>query len=113
MQTFSSLPAHAPPPPAPPAPAVPQPAAESSLDILRRNLLDESRVKGIWTAGEQVAFDPLVKLALRHIDVLNEGGIKSLPWPAELFGRAYITQEPSTAIIGDYRRTHSEPACAP
>ena len=66
-------------------------AAENVFDTLRRNLLDDSMVKGVWTAGEQVAFDNLVKMAVNHVDVLKARGFDKLPWRVELFGIAYTT----------------------
>jgi hypothetical protein len=73
-----------------PPPAPPEAAKEDSLDVLRRNVLDESQVKGVWTAGELVAFEPLVTLAVRHIDSLKEQGFKKLSWDVEMFGRAHV-----------------------
>ena len=66
--------------------------ARSRLDILRDNLLDETPVIGAWSAGDRVAFDPLVKLALKHIENLKDMRLNKLPWPAEMFGRAYVTK---------------------
>src|ERR1700704_4688339 len=71
---------------------------ESDLHVLRRNVLDERSVMGMgswtqpWTAGERVAFDPLVTMAIQHIDALLGAGHWRLPWPVGLFGRAYITK---------------------
>src|SRR5262249_23112600 len=63
------------------------------LDILRRNVLDETPVLGVWTLGERVDFDPLVTMAVRHIDSLKDQGFKKLPWQMELFGRAHFTMD--------------------
>jgi hypothetical protein len=72
---------------------------EDSLDILRRNVLDETPVRGVWTAGELVAFDPLITLAVRHIDSLKDQGFKTLvdpiyPYYIEMFGRAHFSDYP-------------------
>lgn len=84
-----------------PAASKNQTAAETPLDILRRNVLDDSLGKSRWTAGERIAFDPLVKLAVQHIDVLKAKGYQKLPWAVEMFGRAYITREDPMAQITD------------
>lgn len=69
----------------------PEPPAENPLDILRRNVLDETSSRG-YTAGERVAFDPLVTLVVRHIDSLKDQGFDKLPWRVEMFGRAHVTK---------------------
>jgi hypothetical protein len=84
-----------------PAPATKGPAKEDPLDILRRNVLDEKPVRGVWTAGELVAFDPLVTQAVRHIDSLKEQGYKKLPWDVELFGRAHVIGYPVMQLDKD------------
>ncbi len=72
------------------APSAPQAAVETPLDILRRNVLDETKAK-TFTAGEREAFAPLVTMAVRHIESLKDQGFNKLPWQVELFGRAYVT----------------------
>jgi hypothetical protein len=84
-----------------PAPAPKGPVKEDTLDILRRNVLDETPVRGVWTAGERVAFDPLITLAVRHIDSLKEQGFKKFPWDAELFGRAHVIGFPIMQLDKD------------
>jgi len=69
-------------------PAVP---VETPLDKLRRNVLDDSQAYG-FTAGQMVAFDPLVKMAVKHIDDLKNQRFTQLPWPVEMYGRAHLTK---------------------
>ncbi len=88
-----------------PPPDVPELPPESVLDILRRNVLDESRWQGRHTAGERVAFDPLVTMAVRHIDSLKSQGFDNLGRPVELFGRAHVFKEYVTAYIDPSDRT--------
>ena len=74
---------------------------DTYLDYQRRKLLDEKRAK-LFSPAEQKAFQPLVDMALEHVDRLkNELGMKALPWPVELFGRAYITKNKRVAIEKD------------
>jgi hypothetical protein len=61
----------------------------SRLDMLRDDLLDESQYAE-WPPAERVAIAALVKMAIQHVDNLKEAGYNKLPWPAELFGRAYV-----------------------
>src|SRR5262245_47873117 len=90
-----------------PAPAPQKPPEEDPLDILRRNVLDETQVAGVWTAGERVAFDPLVTLAVRNIDSLKEQGFKKLPWEVEMFGRAHVVGYPIVQLDRDGTLTYS------
>ena len=69
----------------------PDPAAEGPLDILRRCVLDESWSKKNISVGDRIDFEPLVTMAVRHIDSLKQLGLTKLPWRAEMFGRAYVT----------------------
>jgi hypothetical protein len=62
------------------------------LTELHACLLDDGVVRGKWTAGDQVEVDKLVNMAIDHIDHLMGMDLNDLPWPAELFGRAYITR---------------------
>lgn len=67
-------------------------AAETSLDILRRNVLNaDATLKGLWTAGDRVQMDALIAMAVQHIDELKRINLNKLPSWAELFGRAYVT----------------------
>jgi hypothetical protein len=68
-------------------------AALNTLDVLRGNLLDDTPIRGKWTAGERVAMDQLIKMAVSHVDYLHSLGLSKLPWPVEMFGRAYIRPE--------------------
>ncbi len=72
---------------APPKPVV----EETPLDKLRRNVLDQSQSRG-FTAGQAVAFDALVKMAVKHIDDTKGRGYTKLPWPVEMFGSAHVTK---------------------
>lgn len=74
----------------PAAPAPQEAVPQDRLEVLRRNLLDETQVRGVWTAGERVAFEPLVTLAVRHIEALKSRGARNLPWQVEMFGRAHV-----------------------
>ncbi|MEO5859980.1 MAG: LysM peptidoglycan-binding domain-containing protein [Pyrinomonadaceae bacterium] len=71
-----------------PSAAVP----ESGLDILRRNLLDEStaiKKVPLW-ALHKSSFMPLTQMALKHIDNLAETKHTKLPFRVILFGRAFV-----------------------
>jgi len=59
------------------------------LDVMRRNVLNESHVNGKWTSGERVEFDPLVGMVVKHIDSLKSQGFDNIPY-AELWGRAHV-----------------------
>lgn len=59
------------------------------LDVMRRNVLNESHVDGKWTSGERVEFDPLVAMVVKHIDSLKSQGFDNIPY-AELWGRAHV-----------------------
>ena len=95
-----------------PAPALTQststPAAETMLDILKRNVQDVRSIAGKWTAGDAVQLDRLIKMVLEHIENLkgikDQGGklLDKLPWSAEIFGRAYIFKA-GTELIYTYR----------
>jgi hypothetical protein len=82
--------------------------AESSLDILRRNVKNADGVlAGKWTAGDRVQMDSLVNMAVKHIDDLkklkdDQGRfLDRLPTWAELFGRAYILTPGQTVGVFD------------
>jgi hypothetical protein len=71
---------------------VAKPVAETSLDILRRNVLGtDAKLKGFWTVGDRVQMDALIAMAVKHVDELKRMNLNKLPWWAELFGRAYVT----------------------
>ena len=85
----------------PPLPAPPSITFDNYLDFQRRKVLDESRAK-LFSSAEKAAFQPLVDMAVQHIDHLkNELGLIKLPWPVELFGRAYITKNKRPVIEKD------------
>jgi hypothetical protein len=75
--------------------------ALNKLDVLRANLLDETPIKGKWTAGERVAMDQLIKMAVNHVDYLQSIGLTKLPWPVEMFGRAYIRPDQYDAAFAN------------
>ena len=82
----------------PPLPAPPSITFTNYLDLQRRKVLDESRAK-LFSSAEKAAFQPLVDMAVQHIDHLkNDLGMIKLPWPVELFGRAHITKDKRPAI---------------
>jgi hypothetical protein len=60
-----------------------------ALDVLRRNVLDDSPYLS-WPAGERAAIAPLITMAVRYIDNLRAAGLFRQKWPVVLFGRAYI-----------------------
>lgn len=63
--------------------------------ILRRNLLDNAlatKLDPYW-AMHKLRFQPLIQMAHKHINNLIELNLTELPWPAELFGRAYVLRE--------------------
>jgi hypothetical protein len=71
-------------------PAATQPAAKPKpLDVLRRNVLDARAVTGKWPSGDQVQFDPLVSMVVKHVDSLKSQGFDNIPY-AELWGRAHV-----------------------
>ena len=74
------------------------------LADLHACLLDDSEVRGKWTAGEQVQVDGLVNMAINHLDRLMGMDLDDLPWPAELFGRAYVTRYDPMAMWSNYGR---------
>jgi hypothetical protein len=98
MQKLAAPPGSAPASPA----AAPKPAAETRLDILRRNVLNigavvsKSHGDDVWTAGDRVQLDRLVQLAVNHIDRLkatkDPAGhlLVQLPWWGEVFGRVNL-----------------------
>jgi hypothetical protein len=61
------------------------------LFTLRKNISDTSRWIGL-TAGQLVDFDPLIHMALKHVDSMIDQGFTKLAWPVELLGRVYITK---------------------
>ena len=66
-------------------------AAESGLQILRRNLLDEAAaMKEPFYVMHKAAFETLTQMALKHLDSLSEMKHTKLPWPVALFGRAFV-----------------------
>ncbi len=87
-------------PPVPNAPAVdaeedmPALPEEGPLDILRRNVRDETSARDVAdvSAGERVAFEPLVTLAVRMIDSLKSQGLTGLGFRVVMFGRAHVTR---------------------
>jgi len=94
------------------AEAPPKAAAETALDILRRNVLNVDILNGKWPAGDRVEMDKLVSIAVDHIDRLKRGvdqpkdgagpnrsePLDKLPWWAELFGRAYVTKAETESV---------------
>ena len=78
-------------------------ALDTHIDFQRSKVLDERRSK-LFSPAEQAAFQPLVEMAVEHIDRLkNQQGMKALPWPVAVFGRAYVTKNKRPII--DYGRT--------
>jgi hypothetical protein len=76
-------------------------ALDTHIDFQRRRVRDERRSK-LFPPAEQAAFQPLVEMAVEHIDRLkNEQGMKALPWPVEMFGRAYVTKNKRPIIETD------------
>ena len=76
-----------------PAPAVA--SQESRLQTLRRNLLSDAlaiKFDPFW-AMHKVQFQPLIQMAEKHITSLEAMNLTALPWPVELFGRAFILAE--------------------
>jgi hypothetical protein len=80
------------------------PAAETRLDILRRNVLNIASVvanfhgDARWAAGDRVQLDRLVQMVVNHIDTLkginDQAGkpLETLPWWGEVFGRVFADQ---------------------
>jgi hypothetical protein len=100
-------------------PEKPKPAAQTVLDVLRRNVQDVKRLAGKWTAGDRVAMDALVAMAVKHIDNLkklkdkNGKPLETLPFWAELFGRAVLAKHGETVHLvqigyGPFARLHLE-----
>src|SRR5262245_21484478 len=74
-----------------PAP-IPPDFFQTSLDILRRKLLDSRNLK-LFSESERKDFQPLIDMAVAHVDRLKtELQLSRLPWPVELFGRAWLTK---------------------
>jgi hypothetical protein len=105
MEKLAASPGSAPASPV----AAPKPAVETSLDILRRNVLNIDSVvakfhgDNVWTAGDRVQLDRLIQLAVNHIDRLKSikdpAGhlLVQLPWWGEVFGRVSLDPGP---VIG-------------
>src|SRR5260370_2669354 len=73
--------------------ALAKPAAETSLDVLRRSVLNaDANLKGLWAAGDRVQMDSLIAMPVKHVDDLKRMNLNKLPWWAELFGKAYVTE---------------------
>src|SRR5262249_31304125 len=51
---------------------------ENPLRSLRENLLDDSSVRGKWTAGDQVQADRLAQMAVQYVDRLIAQGLKDI-----------------------------------
>jgi len=78
------------PPPLDPVPAT---YFDKFIDFQRRKVLDERKAK-LFSDAERKAFQPLVDMAVKHIDSLkNDLGRTELPWPVAMFGRAYIFKD--------------------
>jgi hypothetical protein len=83
-------------------PEKPKPAAQIGLDVLRRNVQDVKGLAGKWSAGDRIAMDALVAMAVKHIDNLkklkdkNGKPLETLPFWAELFGRAVLVNHGET-----------------
>jgi hypothetical protein len=80
---------------------VPPTFFDKFIDFQRRKVLDERRAK-LFSDAERKAFQPLVDMAVKHIDSLkNDLGRTELPWPVAMFGRAYITQDKIPVVEKD------------
>jgi len=66
---------------------------EGPLDVLRRNLQDETIVGDLKDidAVERANFQPLITMALRMIDSLQSQGLTKLGFRVVMFGRAHVT----------------------
>jgi hypothetical protein len=73
----------------------------TSLDILRRNLLDSRKLK-LFSDSERKDFQPLIDMAVAHVDRLKtELGLDRLPFDVALFGRAWLTKLSITYVEKD------------
>lgn len=70
----------------------------TSLERLRDNVLIDAHWRH-FPASERADFEPLVTMAVRHIDNLLDRGHEKLPWPVEMFGRAHITRDKLPMIV--------------
>lgn len=68
-------------------------AAETPLDVLRRNVLLHDSSWSEWTASELASLDRSVKQAVRYIDDLKARGLVRLPTYIVLFGSAWIQDD--------------------
>ena len=77
-----------------PTAAPPKPAAvETTFDKLP-NVLDERVLR---SPGQMVDFDPLVKMAVKHMDDLKRR-VSPTPWPVEMQCRAHVMKGLATFI---------------
>jgi hypothetical protein len=89
-----------------PAPSAPDPDPApyvpiTSLDIMRRNLLDFGKLK-LFSESERKGIQPLIDMAVAHVDRLKtELGLSRLPFDVELFGRAWLTKLSLTSVEKD------------
>jgi hypothetical protein len=62
--------------------------AVGPLDALHRNLLD-----AMWSARltSSDIFEPLIAIALKHVEALKDQGLSTIPWRVAMFGRAHVT----------------------
>ena len=85
-----------------------KPNTETPLDKLRRNLEDDpiwysryphNRKHYEFEKSERVAIAPLITMCTKHVDALKELGRTTLPWRAEIFGRAHVLASGDSGII--------------
>jgi hypothetical protein len=70
--------------------ALRQAGYRTPLDALRDNVQTGFHWDH-FPAAQRADFEPLVVMAVRHIDSLKAQGHTRLPWPVEMFGRAHVT----------------------
>jgi hypothetical protein len=88
-------------PAADPIDLAPPPVVDSALDVLRRNIGDETPWQK-FPMSRRVAMGQLVMVAVMYVDSLKARGLQRLPSPVELFGRAYLTKgKMPTRVRGD------------
>ena len=70
------------------ADARPDAAVDGPLDIMRRGLLD-AMLTARPTSDD--IFEPLITMALKHIEAFRDQGLGTIPWRVAMFGRAHVT----------------------
>ena len=61
---------------------------DAPLEMLSRRLMD---VRWIARLASDDTLEPLITMALKHVEALKDQGLRTIPWPVAMFGRAHVT----------------------